>query len=205
MELVNGNEAEGKVCITDYDDKVFGCLISCYFTEENSGSMLKEEGENFLASVTVYGDPNLKDFRIEDYSDLGYGKIAIEADLVGSIEVVDDKIIIKNPEDTQKVVIEHLEGADLYDDIADKKAQDLANQYQKASLDEIAPPEDGRYYMDACEITYTTDKNVNRVCRIYGISTSSNQKVCIDYDVEEGQEDWVNAVCDDLFWSLKLD
>ena len=203
--LMNGSEADGKICVADCD-KSIGCYIMCYYLEKNSGSLQEEEGENFLASMSIHGEPNIREFLVKDLSDLAYGMIAIRADLVGSIDVNDEKDIveIKNPEDTQKIVIEYLEGTDLYEDIASKKAQEYADQYGTAHVQEIEPPEDGRYYMNACEITYKNDKDVNRVYRIYCISTTSDHKFCIDYDVEEGKEDWAKEVCDYLFWSWRL-
>ena len=200
--LDNGNEAEGKLCVGDSDNTI-GCYLMCYYLEKNSGSMQKEECENFLQSMSVHGDPNIKELDIEDLSSQGFGLIAIRKELVGKVDIQDGKVVIHNPEDTQTITFVKRQGADLYDDIADPLAQEIANQYDRSHVAEIEPPKDGRYYFDACEITYTTDKNVNRVFRIYCISTSSDQKNCVEYDVEVGKEDWVNEVCSDIFWSWK--
>ena len=200
--LDNGNEEEGKLCVGDSDNTI-GCYLMCYYLEKNSGSMQKEECENFLQSMSVHGDPNIKELDIEDLSSQGFGLIAIRKELVGKVDIQDGKVVIHNPEDTQTITFVKRQGADLYDDIADPLAQEIANQYDRSHVAEIEPPKDGRYYFDACEITYTTDKNVNRVFRIYCISTSSDQKNCVEYDVEVGKEDWVNEVCSDIFWSWK--
>ena len=203
MELRNGSEAEGKICVGDSDNTI-GCYLMCYYLEKNSGSLQREEGENFLASMSVHGDPNIREFLVKDLSSVGFGLIAVRADLVGSIDIKDDKVEIKNPEKDQTIVMEIREGSDLYEDIASKIAQDLADQYEKSHLEEIQPPDEGRYYMNACEITYKTDKDVDRVFRIYAVSSKSDHKYCIDYDVEAGKEDWAKEVCDYLFWSWKL-
>ncbi|MBO7730483.1 MAG: zinc ribbon domain-containing protein [Lachnospiraceae bacterium] len=200
--LDNGNEAEGKLCVGDSDNTI-GCYLMCYYLESNSGSLLKEECENFLQSMSVHGDPNIKELAIEDLSSQGFGLIAVRKELLGKVDIQDGKVVIHNPEDTQTITFVKRQGADLYEDIASPLAQDIANQYDRAHVAEIDPPKDGRYYFDACEITYTTDKNVNRVFRIYCISTSSSEKNCVEYDVEVGKEDWVNEVCSDIFWSWK--
>ena len=199
----DGTSAKGKVGIGDSDNTI-GCYLICYFVDDNAGSMLNEEGENFLQSVSVYGDPNIDDYVLEDLRNAGFGLIVVKTGLLGKIDMKEDTVVIYNPEETQMITFEKRKGADLYNDIADPFAQEIANQFGTSYVERIDPPEEGRYYYDACQITYTTDKNVNRVYRIYCIDSSNEQKYCFAYDVEEGKEDWVKEVSDQIFWSWRL-
>ena len=201
--LKDGTYADGKIGVGDSDNTV-GCYLIGYYLDENAGSMQKEEAANFLKSMSVHGDPNIEDFTIKDMRDAGLGIIAFRRDLVGTIDTAEDKIVLHDPDNTQTITIQKRVGKDLFDDIADPIAQDLANQHQESYLEEIAPPEDGRYLFNACQITYTTDKGVNHVYRIYCISSDSDEKYCFNYDVEEGKEDWAKEVSDQIFWSWRL-
>lgn len=135
-----------------------------------------------------------------------YGTVLIRADQLGEVEMNEeaDIVVFNNPEKTQKVTMEYLAGEKLYEDIASKKAQEYADKYGSAHVEEIDPPESGRYYLAACEITYTADKDVKRVCRIYCINSTTDHKYCIEYDVEVGKEDWAIDVADQILWSWKV-
>ena len=112
-------------------------------------------------------------------------------------------VTITSPDGKQKVILEKLEGPEVYD-AASKIAQDLANEHEKSHLEELEDPEDGRYYYHGAEITYETEKGEKHVYRIFGVESNSGNVYCMHYDVVDGEETWADAIVDDLIWSWKL-
>ena len=200
--LQNGEQAEGKLAVCNCDTNV-GIYLICYYLEENTGSIQQEEAEQFLQSITIHGDPNNTFYQVQDAEDAGLGIFACDSSLLGDVKVDSSSVTITSPDGKQKVILEKLEGPEVYD-AASKIAQDLANEHEKSHLEELEDPEDGRYYYHGAEITYETEKGEKHVYRIFGVESNSGNVYCMHYDVVEGEETWADAIVDDLIWSWKL-
>ena len=200
--LNNGELAEGKLAIGECDSNV-GIYLICYYLEENTGSIQEEQAEQFLQSVKVYGDPNNTFYKVENADSAGLGIFAYDSSDVGDVKVDSTSVTITSPDGKQKVILEKLEGPEVYN-AAEKIAQDLANQHSESYLAELEDPEDGRYYYHGAEITYETSSGEKHVYRIFGVESNSGNVYCMHYDVIEGEEAWADGIVDDLIWSWKL-
>ena len=200
--LQNGASAEGKLAVGECDSNV-GVYLICYYLEENTGTIQEEEAEQFLQSVTIHGDPNNTFYKIVNAEDAGLGIFACAIDQIGDVKVESDSVTITSPDEKQKIILEKLEGPEVYN-AAEKIAQDLADQHKESYLAELEDPEDGRYYYHGAEITYETDKGEKHVYRIFGVESNSGNVFVMHYDVVEGEEAWADDIVDDLIWSWKL-
>lgn len=201
--LESGANARGELRYTDADN--IGIYIFCYFMTADTEEEVAGQADAFLHSAVIDGSPNVPRYLIKDLTDIDLGTVAINADLVGDIEVSGGSMVVWNRDETERVTFEIVIAPSVFDVIErefDAVYWDDPNMnYLNIATLDVSNM--GRYDFEAYRLDYHDAKNNTRVYEIYGLYDDNYHVICANYDVTEGASDWAKTVCEDIVWSWR--